>query len=177
MHDDHTFLHQASQNQKIESVRSSSIKPRGYFFFFGFFFFTPPDAGVWVGIALDGVWTGRGLARSFSAGGSTSWVVTGADGGSSWRFWFCIFCIRDWLRDSNRLRKMDEFVLNLTHWTTLVRQCVLQFLSMYTHCDIIRDFQDQFSFWRLPFYTVPSLRREFVRSSSSKFHDRQHPHY
>ena len=78
-----------------------------YFFFLGFFFLTPPAAGAAGGITVDAL-TGRGLARSFSAGESTSGVVTEGGSVSSCCLLFCIFCINDRFNDSNRLRKMEE---------------------------------------------------------------------
>lgn len=76
-----------------------------YFFFFFGFFFTPP-AGVPCadGTALDPV---------LGADGDTSTGIDGASGSDGRRF--CIFCIRERFRASNRPRKMDENVLNLRH--------------------------------------------------------------
>jgi len=85
-----------------------------YFFFFAFFFFTPPPAADAVGIVAVVIWAGAGLERLVSAGERISAADAGI-GASSRRCWFCIFCMSDRLRDSNRLRKIDEFVLNLRH--------------------------------------------------------------
>lgn len=56
---------------------------------------------------------GAGLERPVSTGERISAADAGID--TSGRCWFCIFCMSDKLRDSNRLRKIDEFVLNLRH--------------------------------------------------------------
>lgn len=50
--------------------RESKLVVTIYFFFLGLFFLTLPAAAAAGGIALDGCWAGRGLARSFSVGGS-----------------------------------------------------------------------------------------------------------
>lgn len=57
---------------------------------------------------------GGGLERPVSTDERISAAEAGIDA-SSRRCWFCIFCMSDKLRDSNRLRKIDEFVLNLRH--------------------------------------------------------------
>jgi hypothetical protein len=86
-----------------------------YFFFFGFFFFTPPAAADAVGIVAVVGTVGAGVERPVSTGERISATEAGIDA-SSRRCWFCIFCMRDKFRDSNRLRKIDEFVLNLRHF-------------------------------------------------------------
>lgn len=75
-----------------------------YFFFFFDFFFTP----------AEGVDTGdTGLATSGIVGvcplDCAEAEGAGKDGaGGGGRLRFCIFCIKDWLRASNRLRNIEE---------------------------------------------------------------------
>ena len=106
---DHSHFH--CTRNIVESIMPGSIF---YFFFFCFFFFTPPPADA-VGI-VDVVGTvGTGVERPVSTGERISATEAGIDA-SFRRCWFCIFCMRDKFRDSNRLRKIDEFVLNLRHF-------------------------------------------------------------
>jgi hypothetical protein len=49
--------------------------------------------------------------------------LTDIDAGSDGRR-FCIFCIKERLRASNRLRNMEENVLNFRHWQSIASdQC------------------------------------------------------
>lgn len=84
-----------------------------YFFFLGFFFFTPPadDAPI----AADA----SSAAVSGAAAAESGPVVAAAVG--CWAGWrFCIFCMSDRLRASNRLRNIDEYVLNFKHYSMSV---------------------------------------------------------
>jgi hypothetical protein len=71
-----------------------------YFFFFGFFFLTPPAAGP-AGCGMNGederVWSASlvvsGVPRTCAIGVGRL---------------FCIFCISDRFKASNRLRKIEE---------------------------------------------------------------------
>jgi hypothetical protein len=99
-----------------------------YFFFFGFFFFTPPAAVPPVPAAV-GTSASIGVpslaaasvpvidALAVIAGGRT----TGAAGGRR----FAIFCIRDKLSASKRLRKSECDVLNFKHCDKGVRADVM----------------------------------------------------
>ncbi len=84
-----------------------SLPTAVYFFFFGFFFLTPPPAGP----AGVGAAPGAGDCRAVSAG---AWEVEGAIDACVGRL-FCIFCMRDRFRASNRFRNTEECVLNLRH--------------------------------------------------------------
>jgi len=128
-----------------------------YFFFFGFFFFTPPALGTCVGIELD-AWAGNGLVRSCSEVGSSSGAACSP--GSSFGLWFCIFCMRDRFRDSNRLRKIEELVLNLMHYNGTVSVILQQSTIRTTHCRIIGNFEHQFALRRFPFYAIAGLSNE-----------------
>jgi hypothetical protein len=75
-----------------------------YFFFFGFFFFTAAAAADVPGVGTI-VLEGPGCGVDARAG----------SGEGSFGRRFCIFSIRERLSASNRLRKIDEWVLNLRH--------------------------------------------------------------
>ena len=87
-----------------------------YFFFFPFFFFTPAAAGPpAVGTALDDGTLALASSRLIGGPGDAV-VVRGTDAGTGGgERMFDIFCIRERLRASKRLRKTDEWVLNLRH--------------------------------------------------------------
>ena len=86
--------------------------------------------------------------------------------GSSFGLWFCIFCIRDRFRDSNRLRKIEELVLNLMHYNGTVSVILQQSTIRTTHCGIIGNFEHQFALRRFPFYAIAGL-------SNKALNDRQ----
>lgn len=96
---------------------------------------------------------GKGLGISLVFSSSTA-----ADGGGPSRFClFCIFSINDRFRASNRLRKIDEFVLNLMHLERHVTSPRRVYTHFITHRRVISDFQNQLSFRRPPLYTIPRL--------------------
>ena len=94
--------------------KASRLRSLFYFFFFCFFFFTPPAEADAVGIVAVVGTVDAGVERPVSTGERISATEAGIDA-SSRRCSFCIFCMRDKFSASNRLRKIDEFVLNLRH--------------------------------------------------------------
>jgi len=100
---------------------------------------------------------GKGLGSSLFFSSSTA-----ADGCGSSRFrLFCIFSINDKFRASNRLRKIDEFVLNLMLLERHVTTPRTVFKHCITHRRVISDFQNQLSFRRSPLYTIPCLHSRY----------------
>lgn len=121
-----------------------------YFFFFGFFFLATPEA---VG-AVCTVATGVDDLAMVSVGDV---CFSSTDFGCSWRR-FCIFWIKERFKASNRLRKIEENVLNLIHWKSKKygwMECRVYWSS--THCGIISNFEHEFPFSWLPFHDVTSL--------------------
>ena len=125
-----------------------------YFFFLGFFFLVPPPAGAppAVGAAPD-VDSAGVPSRSGSAV-----VGAAAEGVGAGRRMFCIFSISVRLRDSNRLRNMEDWVLNLMHCDRYVR-LVWRVGSRGTYGCVIGDLEYHPPLCGPPFHGVSRLRK------------------
>jgi hypothetical protein len=116
---------------ELQPVRYSPSLPTPvtllYFFFLGFFFFTPPAAVPPVPAAGASASMGVPSLAAASAPVADAVAViaggmaTGAAGGRR----FAIFCMRDRLSASKRLRKRECDVLNFKHCDTGERASVM----------------------------------------------------
>lgn len=98
-------------------LETSHIPPctfhaRDHLFFFVFFFFTPPETGP---LCADGIAVEPAAAGCEVAPVTSTCAGFEVDDDSSSGCRFCIFCINDRFSASNRLRNMEEYVLNFRH--------------------------------------------------------------